>query len=371
VALMARYARIAHRASDSWSNRRRGMDGRQGRAGGLATAAIVLGALLAGTGPGKAVGAEPSPALVSDGASARPGPAHVFVIVMENHGYDDLVGAAAAPWINDAVARYGVADRSYAVAHPSQPDYIALTSGGTQGVVDDRDVVIDVPNLVDQLESQNRTWTGYMQSFDTCSGDVLRTFCGGQLYARKHDPFVSYQDIASNPDRLVRIVDLSQLDADLASRSVADLAWITPDLCHDMHGISGREDVPCAGFDDAQLIAAGDAFLEATVRSIIASSSWTPGSVLFVTWDEAGGRDTSGCCGSEPAGGHILTLVIGYGGGSRRSQVPYDHYSLLATIEGLLGLPCLGQACLAKPMWDLVAVPDAPGSVLRSIRPGS
>ena len=148
-----------------------------------------------------AVSPAPSP---SGGPRAAPAVGHVFVIIMENHGYGDIIGNAAAPVLpNQAAATYGVAGRYYAVAHPSQPNYIALTSGGTQGVVNDGRVTLDVPNLADQVEDAGRTWTAYMQSLATCDGDVVRSFCGGQLYARKHDPFVSDRRHRIGPGEVV------------------------------------------------------------------------------------------------------------------------------------------------------------------------
>src|SRR5437899_5214210 len=89
---------------------------------------------------------------------------HVFVIMMENTSYTSLIGNSNAPWINFAAQTYGLATNYTGVAHPSQPNYIAATSGSTNGVTDDSDVTIDVPNIVDQLEAHHKTWKAYMQS---------------------------------------------------------------------------------------------------------------------------------------------------------------------------------------------------------------
>src|SRR5437016_14180766 len=93
---------------------------------------------------------------------------HVFVIMMENTGYDSLIGNPNQPWINNAAARYGHAKTYYGVTHPSQPNYIAATSGSTNGVPDDNDITISVPNIVDQLEANGKTWRAYMQSLSLC-----------------------------------------------------------------------------------------------------------------------------------------------------------------------------------------------------------
>src|SRR6478672_5235223 len=135
---------------------------------------------------------------------------HVWVIMMENTGFDALIGNPNAPWINQAAATYGLATSAFGVTHPSQPNYIAATSGSTNGVADDNDTTIDVPNIVDQLESHGKTWKAYMQNLSLCATKFDHA-CGNQLYERKHNPFVSYADVASSPSRMANIVDLSQL----------------------------------------------------------------------------------------------------------------------------------------------------------------
>src|ERR1700730_6076703 len=160
---------------------------------------------------------------------------HVFIIMMENTGYTHLIGNPGAPWINSAAATYGLATNYTGVTHPSQPNYIAATSGSTNGVTSDIDVTLYVPNIVDQLEAHGKTWKAYMQSYALCTTPLAHA-CGNQLYERKHNPFVSYQDVQNNPACVANIVDFSQFATDLASGNVADYTWISPDQCHDMHG---------------------------------------------------------------------------------------------------------------------------------------
>ncbi|HMK21250.1 MAG TPA: alkaline phosphatase family protein, partial [Terriglobales bacterium] len=119
---------------------------------------------------------------------------HVFIIMMENTGYNTLIGNPNAPFINFAANTTGLAANYYGVTHPSQPNYIGATSGALNGVVDDNDITIDVPNIVDQLEHHHRSWKAYMQSYSLCS-TPLDHACGNQLYERKHNPFISYADV--------------------------------------------------------------------------------------------------------------------------------------------------------------------------------
>jgi phosphatidylinositol-3-phosphatase len=301
----------------------------------------------------------------SKGNEDQGSPRHVFIIMMENTGIEALLDNPNAPWINQAVQKYGVAGNYYGVTHPSQPNYVAATSGALNGVLNDNDITISVPNVVDQLEAHGKSWKGYMQSLSLCT-TKLDHACGNQLYERKHDPFVSYADVQSNPARMANVVDLSQLDTDLANNTVPNYAWISPDQCNDMHGRAATPADPCDFSQVQHLIATGDQFLSTTVGKIMASKAWTDNAEIFITWDESdvtgsgfqGFGDDRGCCDSPAgqAGGHVLTIVITRHGGARASFQPYNHYSLLATIEDQWHLGCLANTCDTSnvtPMSDL------------------
>jgi phosphatidylinositol-3-phosphatase len=294
---------------------------------------------------------------------------HVFVIMMENTGYKSLIGNPNAPFINSTAATSGLATNYTGVAHPSQPNYIAATSGSTNGVTNDNDVTINVPNIVDQIEGSGRTWKGYMQSLSLCTTKFDHA-CGNQLYERKHNPFVSYQDVASNSARMANIVDFSQFSTDLASGAVPNYVWISPDQCNDMHGRFTLDPNDLCGFAHVQnLIATGDAFLKSTVNAITNSQTWqNSNSAIFITWDESdftgtgpiGFGDTSGCCDSPPGngGGHVVTMVLlSENETARTSSVAYNHYSMLSTVESAWNLGCLANTCdtaNVTPMTDLV-----------------
>lgn len=280
---------------------------------------------------------------------------HVFVIMMENTGFDSLIGNPNAPWINAAAGKYGLATSYFGVTHPSQPNYVAATAG-IQGNDSDANEILPVPNIVDQLESNGKTWKAYMQSYSLCT-NPLAAACGNQLYERKHNSFVSFADVQSSPTRMANIVDLSQLNTDLASGTVPDYVWISPDQCHDMHGRFESPVVDSCSFTTVQaLIATGDTFLSDTVGKIMASSAWTGNSAIFIAWDESdftgtnfmGFGDDSGCCDSiaNKGGGHVVTLVISHSDhAARTSSVSYNHYSLLRTIQDGWQLGCLGFTC--------------------------
>ena len=284
---------------------------------------------------------------------------HVFIIMMENTSYTSLIGNPNAPFINAAAANYGLATNYFGVTHPSQPNYIAATSGSTNGVINDNDVTINVANIVDQLEANGKSWKAYMQSYSLCT-TPLDHACGNQLYERKHNPFISYQDVQSNPARVANIVDFSQFATDLASGNVADYTWISPDQCNDMHGRAATPSDPCDFSQVQSLIATGDTFLLNTVNAIMNSRAWTGNSVIFIAWDESDYpfADTSGCCDANPGGGHVVMIAISHSDHApRTSNVAYNHYSMLATIEDGWKLGCLAFTCdtaNVPPMSDLV-----------------
>lgn len=296
---------------------------------------------------------------------------HVFVIMMENTGFDALIGNPNAPFTNYLAATAGLAKNYFGVTHPSQPNYIAATSGSTNGVPDDNDITINVPNIVDQLESHGKTWKGYMQSLSLCNGNLLAHACGNQLYERKHNPFVSYQDVQSSASRLANIVDFSEFATDLANNTVPDYSWISPDQCNDMHGRGGGGATDPCDFSQVQsLIATGDLFIAKTVSAIVNSQSWQGNSVIFITWDESdftgsgpfGFGDTSGCCDANPGGGHVVALVVSREVPfARSSKKSFNHFSVLATIEDAWNLGCLGFTCdhkNVKSMSDLTGNSD-------------
>ena len=250
---------------------------------------------------------KPRPAPVSTtGPSPTPRPGivratHVFLIVMENKAVGE---ALSQPYVASLAARYGSLTDYHAVAHPSAPNYLALTSGSTWGRHDDSYVELPHADIGQQLTDAGLPWRAYMEDLP---GDCRQST--GQ-YAVKHDPFAYYGG-ACPPE----VVPLSDLGPDLGG-STPTFVWITPNLCHDTH------DCP---------VSVGDTWLRSIVPQIMASSAWQHGGVLFITWDEDDGS----------ADNHIATLVISPSLRPTDPAAPYTHLSLLATIEDLLGVPRL------------------------------
>jgi hypothetical protein len=243
-----------------------------------------------------------------------PSGASVFVVVMENRSSAE---ALAQPYLARLVSTDALATNYHAVAHPSLPNYLALTSGSTFGIADDSYHRLPAGGLGAQLTVHGVPWRAYMEGMGS---DCL---VNQGRYAVKHDPFGYYG--GSCPPN---VVSFATLDADLAG-ATPRFAWITPDLCDDGHDCSTRT---------------ADDFLARLVPTITASPAWARGGVLFVTWDEDDGNN----------GNHVATVVVSPRLVAHRSARPYDHYSLLATVEDLLGVPRLGAAARARAMHDLV-----------------
>ncbi len=255
-------------------------------------------------------------------------PAHVVVVVLENTEYGDVIGSPSAPYINGLAGTYGLAARSYAVTHPSLPNYLALTGGATFGVSSDcTDCGVPGGGLGGQLQSRHISWKAYMEGLP----HPCFTGASADDYAKKHDPFVYYRALVSNPAACQKVVPLSALYRDEASHSLPTFIWITPDLCHDIHDCDLRT---------------GDRFLAGLLPPLLQSLG--PNGLVFVTWDE--GTSDDGCC-RLASGGHVATIAAGPGARrGARSSTPVDHYSLLQAIEDLLDLPRLGgAACGCTP----------------------
>jgi phospholipase C len=293
----------------------------------------------------------------------------VFVIVMENHGFDQVIGklnstetAQLTPFTTQLALKYGLETFYFGVTHPSLPNYLPMIAGDFFGVQDDApscfasDVPnapgchkFDTPTLVDQLEKKNISWETLQESLPGVGSLVSRfPATGPTLYAQKHNPFLYFTSVATDPARLAKIkpFDLAQLKTELNNPYQASrFIYIVPNQCNDEHGTSG-----CS--DDATALANGDAFLAQTVPAIINSPAFTNRSALFITWDEDDFSTNLGCCG-QPGGGHVATIVVTKQGKPIKSAAPTNHYSLLATIEDGFDLPRLGNAKNATPLWDV------------------
>jgi len=381
---------------------------------------------------------------------------HVFVIMMENHGYRQIINNPNAPYINSYATSANLAANYFAVAHPSLTNYLEIVGGSNFGVHSDNppdwfdgkcatNLATGIPNtdnpaspaicpirgkgtdattpaldctnevtgppcemnldgnvyypavsttlgitIADQLATAGKTWKTYQENlpitgpanvnysdgnftnntnFATMNPQLtppLSTSDIVQLYAAKHNPFVYFHDVQVGINPMVSFAQMAGFDgagglwSDLGSANQPNFSFIVPNQCNDQHG-RGNGTVFCgydpndngtqAGLNPA-LIRLGDQAVQKIVAAIHASNAWTNGNSAIITvWDE---NDYS----VQPIINKVVTIIdTNYGVHGVQSGTFYTHFSLLRSIEGGLGIPCLNHACdqATNTMTDLFA----------------
>lgn len=269
----------------------------------------------------------------------RPVPSwsNVYLLMLENRNPEEIVGAADAPFINELIARGAVATNVWAVASASQPNYLALTSGSTHFVTSNDVVDIAAPSIFDQLDTAGLGWRVFAESVPPgCfTGAEAPGTEGPGTYTRAHVPAISYTAISGSPQRCANIGPLGAFEP-----GVAAFEMIIPDSCHNTHSCP---------------VAAGDAWLAGFVPRILESPGFAESGLLVITFD--GGSDAG------PNDQHRLATIM-VGAGVRPgtvSDVRYDHYNTLRTLQEGLGVPCLDRSCEAQTMADLFEVAEGAG----------
>ncbi|MDH6131540.1 hypothetical protein P3T37_000909 [Kitasatospora sp. MAA4] len=352
----------------------------------LAAATLLIGSVL------------PSVVAAAPSAAANPSLDHVFVIMLENHSYDSIIGDSHAPYFNQLANHYALATSYYGITHPSEPNYIAATSGHNWWLNnDDPDNRVDHRNIVDELEANNVPWGAYMDAMP--STGFTGNSANGGLYVNRHNPFMLYTDVRDDSARRQHIKPYTSLSDDLNGRNgtIPRYVWISPDICNDMHGgvdtaVPGHPESPCPladSKDDANDIALkskAETFVRKAVDTITASQAWNNGSTnaIVIVPDESdafgpdstgGYADTHYCCdspitpagdpdispdwpGGHYGGGHIPAIVISKNGPRNfKDDSDYNHYALLQTIEdgfGLNRLALTADTNRVHPMWPLI-----------------
>ena len=341
--------------------------------------------------------AQPASAYAADRAVSRY--AHVIVIVEENKNFEQTLDPAIAPNMARWAKEYGSAMHFYGEVHPSEANYVALLGGDTFGIHDDdafycRPALVDpechgaaavgyvdhtvhAPHLGEQLDARGLSWKGYFE--DLPAPGSLNVWAGGLapggpevgLYASKHSGFVNFASVQADPKRAEHLVGFDAFNADLAANRLPNFALVIPDQCNEMHGLLiHNPPLGCDPADVAGLIRRGDKVLGELVTKIQASRAWRAKAnvAIVITFDEGGDQRRDGCCAVTPeatsnyGGGHIPTIVItNHGPRGVSDDTPYNHYSLLRTIEDAFGImEHLGHAAETDkgvvPMTSLFAV---------------
>jgi phospholipase C len=249
---------------------------------------------------------------------APPHVSHVIWIWFENHAASEILGSAEAPHMTALARSCGVASNYFAVSHPSLPNYIAATSGSTQGVSDDGSPK-DHPLTASSLFEQAGTARSYEESMPSpCDAS------DAYPYATKHNPelyYVRIRKACAKNDLPLGTTANGPFATALESDTLPAFSFVTPNLCNDMH------DCP---------VAIGDAWLGRWIARITASPAYRAGhTVVFITWDED----------DHTADNRVPLIVVSpWTTPGTRATAHFTHYSLLRTSEELLGLRRLGQA---------------------------
>jgi len=264
-------------------------------------------------------------------------PSHVVVVIEENHSYDQIIGNPDAPFINKLATEGALFTGSHGVDHPSQPNYLALFSGSTQGTTGDgavRGTPLTTPNLGAALTAKGYTFAGYSEGLPEV-GSLKRSDPGG--YARKHNPWSNWQSDNHGPNQLPAGTNQPFKNFPSNFDRLPTVAFVVPDLSHDQHGDSLTT--------DRTLIRDSDEWLK---RNIGDYAMWaaTHNSLLIVTWDEDDG---------DTAANRIPTIVVGAQVKPGKYDQRIDHHSVLRMIEDFYGLPRAGASAGAAPIMGVIA----------------
>jgi hypothetical protein len=252
--------------------------------------------------------------------SLPPAPAHVVIVVEENKESEDIAGnVRSAPYINSLAARGALFMQSYGVAHPSQPNYLALFAGVTDTNGDGcppRSIDTNAPNLAGELRAAHRTFAGYSEDLPHAGSRV----CWSGEYARKHVPWASFDNVLPSEN-----LPLTALPADFDK--LPTVSFIIPNLLDDMHSAS---------------VVRGDSWLKAHVGPIV-NWAMTHNSLVIVTWDES----------DQAIGNHIPTIFIGQMVKPGRYDERINHFNVLRTIEDFYKTQHAGASAGVPPIMGI------------------
>jgi acid phosphatase len=260
-----------------------------------------------------------SSAPLSAAAAPMPHPDHVVVVVMENRSFNEIIGSSRAPYINELARGGALFTQSYAVTHPSQPNYLALFSGSPQGVTSDScPHTFTAANLGRSMVAAGRSFAGYSEGLPAVGSLV----CANGSYARKHAPWVNFPSVPRSANAPFTAFPSSYA-------ALPHLSFVIPDLDHDMHDGTVLE---------------GDQWLRSHLGSY-ATWAATHNSLLVLTWDEDDRSESN----------RVVTVIAGAHVRPGRYAERVDHYRLLSTLERLERVPRVGRSISAAPVTSIWA----------------
>jgi phosphatidylinositol-3-phosphatase len=260
-----------------------------------------------------------SSAAVRPVAAAVPTPAHVVVVMEENHSFSDIIGnTSQAPYFNSLASQGALLTSYFAITHPSEPNYMALFAGNTFGLTADDCPVNEgsTANLGSELLGAGYTFKGYSEGLPSTGS----TTCTSGNYARKHSPWINFSNVPSADS-----LPFSSFPTNYAN--LPTLSFVIPNLEDDMHNGTIQQ---------------ADTWLN---KNISAYATWaqTHDSLLIVTWDEDDYTENN----------QVPTIVVGQGVATGKYDETVNHYDLLATLEAMYGLAPVGASSSASAITDI------------------
>jgi hypothetical protein len=258
----------------------------------------------------------------SQAVNGVPRPDHTLVVVMENTSDSTLVGNSSAPYINSLISQGASFSDSHAITHPSEPNYLALFSGSTQGVTSDACPLSfgNTPNLASQALAAGLTFTAYSENLPSAGSTVCTAGTSG--YARKHDPWVNFSNVPGSDEQPYTAFPSGNFG------SLPTVSFVIPNLCDDMHDCS---------------VQTGDTWLQNNIDGYVQWAK-THNSLLILTWDEDD---------SSTSANQILTVFVGQMVKQGVFAETINHYNVLHTIEDMYGLSAIGNAASAPSITDV------------------
>lgn len=274
---------------------------------------------------------------VAQGAAQVPASDHVFLLMEENHSYEQVVGNSAMPYFNSLIKSNGLATNYDANSHYSIPDYFWITTGQYVTTYDPTKSVFNVDNVTRYLMSAGKTWKAYEESIPSAgyTGPTV------EPYEKNHDPFAYFTDVVNSSEK-ANIVPFTELAKDIANNQLPNYGFITPNSKDDAHTSN---------------LAAADSWLKKNIAPLLASAPFQPGGdgLLIITFDESVDSDCRPLktCPKLPengGGGRVATVVIGPNVKSGyKSSTFYQHPSVLRTMLLALGINSAPGAAKSAP----------------------
>jgi acid phosphatase len=261
---------------------------------------------------------------------------HVFIVAEENANYTDVIGNPSMPYLNGLAKQYGLATHYYANIQSSIGDYLMWTTGQiltTDGSQTPITFPVSVDNVVRELHAAGKTWKQYAESIPSVGyigGDA--TGPDGGAFITRHVPLPYLTDVQNSSSQKQNIVPFTQFATDLATGSLPNYAFITPNGCDDAHDCS---------FNMA------DTWLKTNIDPLIKSAEFQKNGLLIIAFDESGNDSTNG-------GGRVAAVIVSpLAKGNFQSTTFYQHESVLRLMLEGLGVKTLpGAAATAPKMWE-------------------